>query len=188
MGDGSAKNRKLTLESNSAFVTKLVASLSKSVKGKVWVMCCEPGTRQYLATSIKGGKAELIDMPSTAKNFPPAAAGDVHVIVTPGDISQWRLARDMGKVAPVVVCNGLFANGYEAFTPVYYFKPISGWGFLLKSYPADWTVFLAGTEEVLPCQVDMMGAGELLRPNLGKVSSLLQSEWGKREAAKRQKS
>lgn len=55
---------------------QLVGGLGRGKK--VYVVCCEPGARAALGKSLK---ADIRDM--SAKNLPPAKAGDVQVVITP---------------------------------------------------------------------------------------------------------
>lgn len=65
------------------------------------------------------------------------------------DQSQWKLAKTMAETAPVVIVNGVFVNGYMPFEPVYYFKPISGWGSVVRQYPGPFTAYLANSNKVV---------------------------------------
>ena len=55
----------------------------------------------------------------------------------------------MAETAPVVIVNGVFVNGYMPFEPVYYFKPISGWGSVVRQYPGPFTAYLANSNKVV---------------------------------------
>ena len=35
------------------------------------------------------------------------------------------------------------------FEPVYYFKPISGWGSVVRQYPGKFTAYLTGSNKVV---------------------------------------
>lgn len=70
---------------------------------KVYVVCCDPGTKAALGKASSGADVRLMD----AKNLPPAKAGDVQVVVTPVgayiNLSQkaedrWALARNITRV------------------------------------------------------------------------------------------
>lgn len=65
------------------------------------------------------------------------------------DIGQWRAAKLMSQTSTVVVVNGVFVNGFIPFEPVYFFKPISGWGSLVRQYPGNFVAYCAGTNEVV---------------------------------------
>jgi hypothetical protein len=108
---------------------QLTDNLVKSRKGKsksrIYVMCCDPSFKGAIQSRINP-RAVIVEMPSSAKQLPVVTADDVVVVCTPADIAQWRLSARLGATAAVIICNGLFANGYTEFQPVYYFKPISG--------------------------------------------------------------
>ena len=55
----------------------------------------------------------------------------------------------MAETATVVIVNGVFVNGYMPFEPVYYFKPISGWGSVVRQYPGKFTAYLTGSNKVV---------------------------------------
>lgn len=55
----------------------------------------------------------------------------------------------MAETATVVIVNGVFVNGYVPFEPVYYFKPISGWGSVVRQYPGPFTAYLADSNKVV---------------------------------------
>lgn len=55
----------------------------------------------------------------------------------------------MSETATVVIVNGVFVNGFMPFEPVYYFKPISGWGSVVRQYPGPFTAYLAGSNKVV---------------------------------------
>lgn len=55
----------------------------------------------------------------------------------------------MAETATVVIVNGVFVNGYVPFEPVYFFKPISGWGSVVRQYPSDFTAYLADSNKVV---------------------------------------
>lgn len=187
MGDGSAKGRQLMLTNNCIFIVKLVSALSRS--RKVLVLTCEPGQinelRKLIPTSGTS-KIELASLPNGVKlNAENFTQKGVVIVFSPADSDQWRTASKIGSLVPTIVVNGLFNNGYADFTPTYYFKPISGWGYLIKKHPENWIVYSSSGAKIA-CDVDMISSGDMSRPNLGKVSTRLQSEWGKLEALKRQ--
>lgn len=49
----------------------------------------------------------------------------------------------------MVIVNGVFVNGYMPFEPVYYFKPISGWGSVVRQYPGPFTTYLSPSNKVV---------------------------------------
>lgn len=55
----------------------------------------------------------------------------------------------MAETSTVVIVNGVFVNGYVPFEPVYYFKPISGWGSVVRQYPGPFTAYLADSNKVV---------------------------------------
>lgn len=55
----------------------------------------------------------------------------------------------MSETATVVIVNGVFANGLMPFEPVFYFKPISGWGSVVRQYPGPFTAYLTGSNKVV---------------------------------------
>jgi hypothetical protein len=103
----------------------LIKSKKGKAKSKIYVVCCDPSFRGAILSRINP-RAVIVEMPSAAKQLPAVTADDVVIVCTPADIAQWRLSARLGATAAVVICNGLFANGYTEFQPVYYFKPISG--------------------------------------------------------------
>ncbi|CAM9698182.1 unnamed protein product [Discosporangium mesarthrocarpum] len=175
INDGSAKNRDLAQANTVAFTKKLIGGMGWGKK--VWVVCCQPGVKSALT---KSGAADVRELSS--KNLPQAKKGDVQVVVTPADQGQWRIAAEMSKTATVVIVNGVFMNGFIPFEPVYYFKPISGWGSLVRQYPSPFTAYLAGTNEVVPCSPDLLRAGDVRRPNLANVSAALSKAFNTRAA------
>ncbi|CAM9209906.1 unnamed protein product [Choristocarpus tenellus] len=175
INDGSAKSRQLAQANTVAFTKKLVGGMGWGKK--VYVVCCQPGVRGDLA---KTGGADVRDL--DARNLPDAKKGDIQVIVTPADQTQWRLAKQMSETAPVVIVNGVFLNGFVPFEPVYYFKPISGWGSLVRQYPSPFTAYLADSNKVVPCDAELTQQGDLRRPNLAKVSAALSKAFNERAA------
>lgn len=71
----------------------------------------------------------------------------------------------MAESATVVIVNGVFANGFVPFEPVYYFKPVSGWGSVVRQYPGPFTAYLAGSNKVVRLPVGMLCMLVLLRSN-----------------------
>lgn len=57
----------------------------------------------------------------------------------------------MSESAAVVIVNGVFCNGLLPFEPVYYFKPISGWGSVVRQYPGPFAAYLAGSNAEVRC-------------------------------------
>lgn len=79
---------------------------------------------------------------------PPSSSYAVY-IVSQADQGQWKLAKNMAETTTVVIVNGVFVNGYVPFEPVYYFKPISGWGSVVRQYPGPFTAYLANSNKVV---------------------------------------
>uniref|UniRef100_A0A7S2XUE4 DUF1995 domain-containing protein n=1 Tax=Fibrocapsa japonica TaxID=94617 RepID=A0A7S2XUE4_9STRA len=184
LGDGSAKSAKMIKEANAEFAKKLVTSLTSS-RSKVWVVCCEPGYKKMLEEAIGTQNKKVEVVPLSSRNLPDASPKDVLIFLTPGDDSQWKIAAKLGETAPVVVVNGLFNNGYGALEPVYYLKPFSGWGYLMRQFPNDFTVYLTGEKKPLDLKVTMMEMGNLRRPDSTVVGKVLQSEFMNRAGKQR---
>lgn len=55
----------------------------------------------------------------------------------------------MAETATVVIINGVFVNGFVPFEPVYFFKPISGWGSVVRQYPGPFTAYLANSNKMV---------------------------------------
>ncbi|CAM9498462.1 unnamed protein product [Chrysoparadoxa australica] len=177
MGDGSAKNRGLMLKSNCDFVKKLAGSLA--LTRKVWLIACDASglqELQRLSVTALPGRIEVSSLRDA-----DVCRGDVAVVLAPADVEQWKQAKRLSTEAgaKVVICNGLFNAGYSTFETAYYFKPISSWGYLLRQYPQDWTAYVAGSNAVASCKVEVLQQGSIKRPNLAKVAMLLQSEYNK---------
>ncbi|CAM9309029.1 unnamed protein product [Scytosiphon promiscuus] len=170
INDGSAKNRQLARDNTLAFAKKLVGAIGKGSK-KVYLVCCQPGAMNALGKGSIGGAADVRNL--EAKNLPPATSADVVVLVTPADQSQWKLARTMAETATVIIVNGVFVNGYVPFEPVYFFKPISGWGSVVRQYPSDFTAYLADSNKVVPCKTGLMKQGDIRRPDLRSAANAL---------------
>lgn len=85
---------------------------------------------------------------SSALTPPPPSFYAVHN-VSQADQGQWKLAKKMAETTTVVIVNGVFVNGYVPFEPVYYFKPISGWGSVVRQYPGPFTAYLANSNKVV---------------------------------------
>ncbi|CAN0386648.1 unnamed protein product, partial [Hapterophycus canaliculatus] len=66
-----------------------------------------------------------------------------------------------------------FVNGYVPFEPVYFFKPISGWGSVVRQYPSDFTAYLADSNKVVPCKAGLMKQGDIRRPDLRNAANAL---------------
>lgn len=167
MNDGSAKNNQLAQANNIAVTKKLIAGMGWGKK--VYVVCCDPGTKAALGKAPSGADVRLMD----AKNLPPAKVGDVQVVITPADQGQWVLARKMSETAAVVIVNGVFVNGFLPFEPVYYFKNISGWGSVVRQYPGKFTAYLAGSNQVVPCEAGLVTQGQIRRPDLRSAANAL---------------
>ncbi|CAM9437840.1 unnamed protein product [Laminaria digitata] len=177
INDGSAKNRRLARANTLNFVKKLVGAVGRGKK--VYIVCCDPSARVDLG-QVSG--ADVRDL--NAKNLPPVKAGDVQVIVTPADQSQWKLAKKMAETATVVIVNGVFVNGYMPFEPVYYFKPISGWGSVVRQYPGKFTAYLTGSNKVVPCEAGLATQGEIRRPDLRSAANALSAAFREQESAR----
>ncbi|CAN0184305.1 unnamed protein product [Pylaiella littoralis] len=176
INDGSAKNRRLARDNTLAFAKKLVGAVGRGKK--VYVVCCQPGAVDDFGKGA-GGAADVRAL--NAKNLPPAKSGDVIVVVTPADQSQWKLARTMAETATVVIVNGVFVNGYMPFEPVYYFKPISGWGSVVRQYPGPFTTYLSPSNKVVPCKAGLVKQGEIRRPDLRSAANALSAAFRQQE-------
>ncbi|CBJ27451.1 conserved unknown protein [Ectocarpus siliculosus] len=178
INDGSAKNRRLARENTLSFAKKLVGAIGKSKKA--YVVCCQPGAKADFGIGVRGA-ADVRDI--NAKNLPPAKAGDVVVVVTPADQGQWKLAKKMAETTTVVIVNGVFVNGYVPFEPVYYFKPISGWGSVVRQYPGPFTAYLANSNKVVPCDAGLVKQGDIRRPDLRSAANALSAAFREQQGA-----
>lgn len=100
--------------------------------------------------------------------------------VSPGALEEWeyleRLVRESRR--KVIVANGLFHNGLDWLESVFYVKPCSGWGVLMKEYPHDYIAVSARTGTAINgLSVALLSQGRIRRPDLRTVSKALQSNY-----------
>jgi hypothetical protein len=100
--------------------------------------------------------------------------------VTPSASEEWAWLEVLcsSGIARVVVANGVFSNGVDWLEPVFYLKPCSGWGCLLRDWPSPFEAVSARTGLPLSgVEITLLTQGRLRRPDLATASRLLSSDY-----------
>jgi hypothetical protein len=100
--------------------------------------------------------------------------------VTPASDEEWLFLERIAEqnCHGVLVANGLFRNGLNWLEPVFYVKPCSGWGTLIKDYPNPYEVVSAKSGEVLEhVTVSVLKQGRIRKPDLQTVAKELQRDF-----------
>lgn len=116
----------------------------------------------------EGGNATL---------WPQLGKGDVVVGVAPSAEEEWNFLENIAGERCVVVANGLFNNGLDWLEPVFYVRPCSGWGVLIREFPATWKAVSARTGGALSTQIALLTQGRIRRPDLPTASKALQKDY-----------
>jgi len=164
LGDGSRKSQQQALQGNADFTRKLCTALSQS-KNKVWLVCYELGMKDAVGDYGRNNKVQVLTSRDKLDSS-QFGSNDVVVAVGPSDESQWLSLARLSKVVPSIVVNGVCNNGYYLFDPCYYFKPISGRGYLIKQYPDNFKVYSASSpNKPLDVEVPFLEQGKFKRPD-----------------------
>uniref|UniRef100_A0A7S3V4D8 DUF1995 domain-containing protein n=1 Tax=Chaetoceros debilis TaxID=122233 RepID=A0A7S3V4D8_9STRA len=159
LGDGSLRSTLQAEEANIAFISKLVKGLAPApfMGPKVSVAVSSSASNSFLTNMKK--KVSGASVFSLKDGIPELSVEDVCVVVTPSSRNDYQAAKvlvESGSVKAVVVVNA-FAKDQKSIpamaTMAYFLKPLTYnsqvAGFLIRSYPGNWTVLDAFSKEVL---------------------------------------
>jgi hypothetical protein len=177
-GDGSRRSLREAAESNA----KLVASLGDvltSMRPRFIVFDMDMMTAIRAVAPKAAGPLDAVRWKG-AESAESLFLDRLVVGVTPASDEEWhfleRIAERSGH--GVLVANGLFRNGLDWLEPVFYVKPCSGWGTLIKDYPNPYEVVSAKSGEVLEhVSVSVLKQGRIRRQYLQTVSRELQRDF-----------
>lgn len=197
-GDGSARSIQEARESNALLTTRVARKLVESSEDDICICMVTFNKQDFQMIQAlpnpKGIPCFIATIPNTnigiksiQDNISHHCNSDKHLVIliamTPAGDEEWNtlerlVTKNIHKDFAIVVANGLFRNGLDWLTPVFYAKPCSGWGTLLLEYPRPYEVYSARTGKVLQdIQVDVLTQGRIRRPNLTLVANILQRDY-----------
>lgn len=158
LGDGSLRSALEAEDANLAFVQKLIKGVRGGpfASGKVSLVLSSACSNSFLKKAQKIGGVTLY---SLKDGVPNSTSQDVCIFVTPSTRNDYKIANSLAeskKTKAVVIVNG-FAKDQKSIsgsaTMAYFLKPLTYnsqiAGYLIRSYPSDWTVLDAFSKEVL---------------------------------------
>lgn len=165
LGDGSLRSAMEAENANLAFVSKLVSGISPSfnpfVGTKVSIALSSSSTNSFKSKTEKAAKksgASVVSASSPSLADKVGADG-VCIFLTPVSRGDYMAAQNLAKsgaVKAVVLVNAFAKDPRsvpEGATMGYFLKPLTYnsqiAGYLIRSYPSDWTVLDATTKAVL---------------------------------------
>ncbi|GFH46898.1 hypothetical protein CTEN210_03372 [Chaetoceros tenuissimus] len=196
LGDGSLRSALEAEDANLAFVQKLI----KGIRGpfgseKVALVVSSAASNSFLSKAQKIGGVTLY---SLKDGVPNCSSQDVCIFVTPSTRNDYKIANSLAEsnqAKAVVIVNG-FAKDQKSIsgsaTMAYFLKPLTYnsqiAGYLIRSYPSDWTVLDGFSKEVLGTYSD----DEILvkktnTPDLRNAGRLVQKSVDERAIRARQK-
>lgn len=170
-GDGSASGVADILKSNVALCTAILKSVATS--RQVGVLVFDARVRDFVANEV--GDSALV---ATWMHYTPERGMenvDVVLAIQPAADEQWEYLEKLPQ--RVVVLNGVFRNGLDWLTPVYYLKPCSGWGVLCREWPGKYIAVSFRTGMALPGEIQVLQQGRIRRPNIPAVFQALKSDF-----------
>lgn len=197
LGDGSLRSAIEAEEANIAFVSKLIKDLAPFPFGpNACVLTSSAASKSFYSkvlSKIKGAKVYSL------REGIPSVLGkkDVCVMISPSSRNDFNIAQDLavsGQVSAVVIVNA-FAKDQKSVpdtaTMGYYLKPLTYnsqvAGYLIRSYPSDWTVLDAVSKEVLGLFSDQeIRVKNTNTPDLRQSGKLVQSSVDQRAIRARQ--
>lgn len=158
LGDGSLRSAIEAEDANLAFVGKLARGISSPFGStKVSIVLSASATNSFRAKATKSCKG-LPVLSASSPSLEEDLAG-VAVFVSPASRGDYTTAQQLARsgAAKAVVVVNAFAKDPRSIpgdaTMAYFLKPLTYnsqvAGFLVRSYPSDWTVLDASTKEVL---------------------------------------
>ena len=163
LGDGSLRSAKEAEDANCAFAVKVAKSISIPFVGPKTYILTSSAAPKSLATSVAGkagGSAAVVSLKDGVSADELSSSTDAVVIfLTPSTTGDYRAAEAMassGSVGGVVIVNG-FAKDNKSVsgeaTMAYFLKPLTYnsqiAGYLVRSYPSQWSTIDAVTNQVL---------------------------------------
>ena len=196
LGDGSLRSALEAEDANLAFVQKLVKGIRGPFgSGKVSLVVSSAASNSFLSKAQKIGGVTLY---SLKDGVPNCSSQDVCIFVTPSTRNDYKIANSLAEsnqAKAVVIVNG-FAKDQKSIsgsaTMAYFLKPLTYnsqiAGYLIRSYPSDWTVLDGFSKEVLGTYSD----DEILvkktnTPDLRNAGRLVQKSVDERAIRARQK-
>ncbi len=157
LGDGSLRSTLEAEEANIAFVNKVVKGLAPApfLGPNVSLLVSGSASNSFLSKVKKNMKGSIVY--SLKDGFPDVSKDEVCIFVTPSSRGDFQAAKALVESGtPVVVINA-FAKDQKSIpgraTMGYFLKPLTYnsqvAGFLIRSYPSDWTVIDAFSNDVL---------------------------------------
>jgi len=198
LGDGSLRSTLEAEDANIAFASKLVKGLAPFPFGpKINVFMSSAASNSYVTkakTKIKGGQVLPL---KGGVDEEVLSEKDICVMVTPSTRSDYQIAEKLassGQVFAVIIVNA-FAKDQKSIpssaTMGYFLKPLTYnsqiAGFLIRSYPSEWTVLDAFSKEVLGTFTDdEIRVKNTNTPDLRQSGKLVQSSVDQRAIRARQ--
>ncbi|KAK1743040.1 hypothetical protein QTG54_006637 [Skeletonema marinoi] len=146
LGDGSLRSATEAEDANIAFASKLCSKVGSPFGPKVNLVVSSSASRSFLdkvQKKVKGASiCSVKDLASTS------VSGTTSVFLTPSSKADYQEARKLAEGGcPTVIVNALFKDQKsvpESATMAYFLKPLTYnsqvAGFLVRSYPSQWTV------------------------------------------------
>ncbi|CAB9499315.1 expressed unknown protein [Seminavis robusta] len=159
LGDGSMRSAIEVDQANLAFCSKLIKSISVPLLGpKVWLLTSGGAANAFQSKAEKAVKGSAT-VASLRNGIPEGISkGDVCIFISPNGRGDYNVAKTLAETTAkaVVVVNGL-AKDQDSVpgraTMAYYLKPLTYnsqvAGYLIRSYPGQWTVLDAVTKKSL---------------------------------------
>ncbi|KAL7428704.1 hypothetical protein ACHAXM_001379 [Skeletonema potamos] len=144
LGDGSLRSATEAEDANISFASKLCSKVG-SFGQKVNLVISSSASRSFAEKVRKNVKGASI---FSVKDLASSPGSGVFVFLTPSSKADYQEARKLAEGGcSTVIVNGLFKDQKsvpESATMAYFFKPLTYnsqvAGFLVRSYPSQWTV------------------------------------------------
>jgi len=201
LGDGSLRSAKEAENANIDFVAKLVQSLAQfSFMGmgpKINIMLSSSTSKSFYA-NLKSKVKGNVNIYSLKDKNDYNNENDIFIFVTPTSSNDYKMAQKLASSSSknnVILING-FAKDTKSIpgtaTMGYFLKPLTYnsqiAGYLIRSYPSDWTVLDAFTRQVLGTFTDNdILVSKTNTPDLRASGKLVQSAVDQRAILERQR-
>lgn len=168
LGDGSLRSTIEAQDANLAFVDKLVKELNGFLGfgGKSSTLVMSSSASNSFTNQVKQKMKKVISLKDDgiSKNTSSATINkkEVFIFLTPSSKTDFQIAKQLADDGISVVIVNAFAKDQKSIssqaTMAFYYKPLTYnsqvAGYLIRSYPSDWTVFDAVSKDVLKTFTD----------------------------------
>mmetsp|Transcript_29696 Transcript_29696/g.50620 ORF Transcript_29696/g.50620 Transcript_29696/m.50620 type:complete len:297 (+) Transcript_29696:34-924(+) len=145
LGDGSLRSATEAEDANIAFASKLCSKVGSPFGPKVNLVVSSSASRSFMDKVQKKVKGASI---CSVKDLASTSVSGTSVFLTPSSKADYQEARKLAEGGcPTVIVNALFKDQKsvpESATMAYFLKPLTYnsqvAGFLVRSYPSQWTV------------------------------------------------